>query len=43
MHFGADDDVYLIGRVLGVLDPDAVVSYEDMVRYERVKKRLGAE
>ena len=43
MHFGADDDGYLIGRVLGVLAPDAVVSYEDMIRYERAKKRLGAE
>lgn len=43
MQFNADDDVYLIGRVLGVLDPDAVVSYEDMVRYERVKKRIESK
>lgn len=40
MHFNEDENVYLIGRVLGVLDPEAAVSYEDMVRYERIKKRI---
>lgn len=40
MRFQEDESVYLIGRVLGVLDPDAVVSYEDMQRYERIKKRM---
>lgn len=43
MRFTEDESVYLIGRVLGVLDPDAIVSYEDMQRYERVKKRLESE
>lgn len=43
MRFQADESVYLIGRVLGVLDPSAIVSYEDMQRYERVKKRLESE
>ena len=43
MQFNADDDVYLIGRVLGVLDPEAIVSYEDMVRYERIKKRIESK
>ena len=40
MHFTENDSVYLIGRVLGVLNPDAIVSYDDSVRYERFKKRL---
>lgn len=40
MRFQEDESVYLIGRVLGVLDPDAIVSYEDMQRYERIKKRM---
>lgn len=43
MRFTEDESVYLIGRVLGVLDPNAIVSYEDMQRYERVKKRLESE
>lgn len=43
MRFHEDESVCIIGRVLGVLRPDAVVSYEDMVRYERAKKRIEAE
>lgn len=33
MKFAADDSVYLIGRVLGILDPDEVASKEDTVQY----------
>ena len=40
MRFNDDESVYIIGRVLGVLDPAAIVSYEDMVRYEKAKKRI---
>lgn len=40
MRFNEDDSVFLIGRVLGVLDPDAVVSFEDVRRYEQVKQRI---
>lgn len=40
MRFNEDDSVFLIGRVLGVLDPDAVVSFEDVQRYEQVKQRI---
>ena len=43
MRFQADESVYLIGRVLGVLDPSAIVSYEDMQRYERIKKRMESD
>ena len=40
MRFNAEEQVYVIGRVLGVLDPAAIVSFEDMQRYERAKKRI---
>lgn len=40
MRFHEDESVYIIGRVLGVLSPDAVVSYEDIMRYEKAKKRI---
>ena len=43
MRFTEDDSVFLIGRVLGVLDPDAIVSFEDVQRYERVKQRIEEE
>ena len=43
MRFTEEEKVYLIGRVLGVLDPDAIVSYEDMQRYERAKNRLESD
>ena len=38
MKFSDDDKVYIIGRVVGILSAEAVVSYEDSVRYERVKQ-----
>lgn len=40
MKFTDDDQVYIIGKVLGVLDPDAILSYEDSVRYELAKARI---
>ncbi len=40
MRFNEDESVYLIGRVLSVLDPDALLSYEDSVRYEAAKARI---
>lgn len=40
MKFSDDDKVFIIGRVVGILSPEAVVSYEDSVRYERVKQRI---
>ena len=43
MRFFGDESVFLIGRVLGVLDPDAIVSYEDSLRYERIKERIESE
>ena len=43
MRFNEDDNVFLIGRVLGVLDPDAIASFEDVQRYERVKQRIEEE
>ncbi len=42
MQFTDDDSVYLIGRVLGVLDPSAVLSFEESVRYDKVKARIEA-
>lgn len=43
MRFNEDDSVYIIGRVLGVLDPDAIVSFEDVQRYERIKQGMEEE
>ena len=43
MRFSEDEQVFVIGRVLGVLDPEAVVSYEESIRYEKVKARLENE
>ena len=40
IRFSEDDQVMVIGRVLGVLDPAAIVSYEDMQRYEIAQKRI---
>lgn len=34
MHFSDDDNVYLIGRVLGILDPESVASETDAENYE---------
>ena len=31
---------YIIGRVLGVLEPEAIVDFEDVCRYEKAKKRI---
>lgn len=40
MRFSEDEQVYLIGRVLGVLDPDAIVSGAELKRYERIKEQM---
>lgn len=40
MRFNNEDSVYIIGRVLGVLSPEAIVSFEDALRYERAKERI---
>lgn len=40
IRFHEDDQVMLIGRVLGILNPNAIVSFEDMVRYEKAEKRI---
>lgn len=42
MKFTDEDSVYIIGKVLGVLDPDALLSFEDSVRYDTAKKRIEA-
>lgn len=33
MHFAEDDSVYLIGRVLGILEPDEIASEADIEQY----------
>ena len=40
MRFNEDERVFIIGRVLGVLPPEAIVEYEDICRYEKAKKRI---
>lgn len=39
MKFSEDDSVFLIGKVLGVLESDCIVPYEEVERYERICKR----
>lgn len=39
MHFTEDDNVYLIGRVLGILDPENIASKDDIERYLAVHKQ----
>ena len=34
MHFSDDENVYLIGRVLGILEPASIASKRDAARYE---------
>jgi len=34
MIFNDDENVYLIGRVLGILDPESIASEKDAQRYE---------
>jgi len=34
MTFGEDENVYLIGRVLGILEPTSIASDKDAERYE---------
>ncbi len=36
MHFSDDDSVYLIGRVLGILDPESIASQADAEKYEAI-------
>lgn len=43
MRFNDEESVYIIGRVLGVLPSEAIVSYEDAIRYERAKERIEAQ
>lgn len=33
MRFGEDDRVYLIGRVVGILDPSEIATWEDVEKY----------
>lgn len=42
MKFTDDDSVYIIGKVLGILDPNALLSFDDSVRYDTAKKRIEA-
>ena len=34
MTFSDEENVYLIGRVLGILDPESIASDKDAERYE---------
>ena len=43
MRFQEDERVFIIGRVLGVVDPEAIVSFEDVQRYERIKKKMESD
>ena len=38
MHFDNEQSVYLIGRVLGVLDPSGYAKQEDIERYKLLHK-----
>ena len=40
MRFTDEERVFIIGRVLGVLPPDAIVDRDVIIRYERAKKRI---
>ena len=40
IRFSEDDQVMIIGRVLGVLPTDAIASYEDVKRYEKAEQRI---
>lgn len=42
MKFTDEDSVYIIGKVLGILDPNALLSFDDSVRYDTAKKRIEA-
>ena len=37
MHFSDDDSVYLIGRVLGILEPESIASQTDADNYEAMQ------
>lgn len=39
MRFTDDDSVYIIGKVIGKLNPGDIVTFEDAMRYDRVVKR----
>ena len=34
LQFGENDSVYLIGRVMGILDPGQVATAEDVDKYQ---------
>ncbi|WP_295090966.1 XRE family transcriptional regulator [Ruminococcus sp.] len=36
MHFNNDDNVYLIGRVLGIIGPESIASQTDAANYESI-------
>ena len=38
MKFSEDDSVYLIGRVLGILDPNDIATSEDIIEYQRMQE-----
>ena len=40
MRFNDDDNVFIIGRVLGVLPAEAIVDFETAKRYERIRKAM---
>ncbi len=43
MKFTDDDKVYIIGKVLKRLTPSDIVSFEDSLRYDRIRKRKSVE
>ncbi len=40
MRFSDQDSVYLIGRVIGTLDPECIATQDDVSKYERVHGRF---
>ncbi|MCM1530579.1 MAG: helix-turn-helix domain-containing protein [Alistipes sp.] len=40
MKFSEDDSVFLIGKVRGVLEPDCIVPYDEVERFESVRQRI---
>ena len=40
MRFNDDDNVFIIGRVLGVLSADAIVDFDTAKRYERIREAV---
>ena len=38
LKFSEDDSVFLIGRVLGILDPNDIATSEDIIKYQRMQQ-----